>query len=417
MAEDKLLNQPYNIEAEMSVIGSVLIDFTAGEKVLEVIQPSDFFREEHRIIMEAIATLVANKEPTDIVSVSTELKKRKKLQEVGGTSYLAQLAEAVPNSANAYYYAKAVKTDSICRQDIALTEKASKAFYERDIDKGRQYAEQITQLIVPDKTVAFSDMFDEEEMRRLISLKTWHSSHLKSLTDTLPIGLGELDVIAGRTSTGKTQVALNLLLDFLKEGATVGYVSLEMVKSQVLRRILAYYDDTPLYKIDFRDEGMLMKAQALLKTEEFKNFRFRDDLMDINDIISWTLATRPDVLFLDYIQLMNDRTASTKEYEKLSTIAAKIRSILTRKSAVITLSQMNRKEGDDENDLSKIAGSGRIEQVATGIVFLERRIDDPRLIRYRVLKNQSNGVLTDWRGLLLTPSGALQEVPENADFE
>ena len=116
--DDNLRVPPYNIEAEQSIIGSLLIDRDAVYRVIEIVDPEDFYRDEHKYIIRAIYDLASEEKPIDIVSVADKLKSSGKLEFVGGITYLARLADSVPNSANADYYAKIVKDKSLLRQLI-----------------------------------------------------------------------------------------------------------------------------------------------------------------------------------------------------------------------------------------------------------------------------------------------------------
>ena len=125
---------PYNIEAEQSIIGSILIDRDAVFKVISMVDPKDFYRDEHRWIVKATYNLALAEKPIDIVSVADNLKSMDKLDFVGGVTYLARLADAVPNSANADYYAKIVKDKSIMRQLISAGSEISELGFDESND-------------------------------------------------------------------------------------------------------------------------------------------------------------------------------------------------------------------------------------------------------------------------------------------
>ena len=406
MEINEIKNIPYSGEYEQTFLGAQLVDDRVNE-TLNLLDVDDFYFEQHQVIFRAMKLLYMAKNPIDIVSVFDAIPQKQR-NKVGGISYIAKLAASVPNTANTEYYAKRIKEMGLCRKGIKMADEMREVLENGELDKAREIAAKAAMLAAPDTEKAFSDLFDEQEFERLASRRIWESDHLPTFTEYLPVTLGEVDVIAGRTSTGKTQIALNLALDFLKQGAKVGYLSLEMVKSQMLRRLIAYYNNQELYSVDLRNRETQKKAKEILKKPELKNFRFRDDLMDINDMIAWTLVTKPDILILDYMQLIEDKFAGKDEYTRLTNVADKIRKYLSRITAVILMSQMNRKDAS-RDDLSKINGTGRIEHVATGIIFIERAIDDPKVIRYRILKNQSNGRLTDWSELQLQKNGELTE--------
>ena len=120
---------PYDITAEQAVLGSCLIDYSVAQKVSLLIKPSDFYREEHSIIFSAVQTLVKEETPVDIISVKNQLTKDQ-LKNIGGVTYLAHLADSVPNSANGPYYAKIVKDSSVRRQIIKIGGQISELGFE-----------------------------------------------------------------------------------------------------------------------------------------------------------------------------------------------------------------------------------------------------------------------------------------------
>jgi len=223
---------------------------------------------------------------------------------------------------------------------------------------------------------------------------------------------GEVIYIAGQTSTGKTQVALNLAMSFLKDGAKVGYVSMELSKEQLLIRLLNWEfgnEQVRLSSIDIRNSEWFRMGQQLVKQDKFKNFYFRQDLSELGEISGWIETHNFDVVFIDYIQMIYlGQRVENRNYE-LGKVAREFRR-LSRGRCMVIMSQFNRKRfGDDEEDLSRIRDSGEIEQTSTGIIFIQRKKDTDGVFQYSVRKNQTYGILSGWLDIKLMPNGELKE--------
>ncbi len=412
--EDQIVKPQFDGEAEQSVIGSILIDKKAFEEVASIVSPEDFYFEEHRWIVKAMQSLVAEDFPTDIVSVKSKLEDMGKLEFVGGVTYLARLADSVPTSANASYYARIVKEKSLCRKAQRIGEEIERLAVSGNLKEAKKKSAELERLAVFENDIPFSDMFTEEDFERISKSKRFYSKHLSKLTHIIPFIRGEDIYIVGRTSTGKTQMAINLAQDFLDEGAKVGYVSCEMGKEQMMIRLLNWEfggDETPMWQIDIRDRGWWNAGKGLLKQEKFRNFYFFEKSSDFDDIVNWIDSHNFDVVFIDYIQLLRDKNyAKLGRNAEIGAIARRIRQEISKKRCVVVMSQMNRLKLD-EPDLSQIRDSGEIEQTATGIVFIERGKDEtghPEF-KYRIMKNQTYGGLSGWIHLKFSKTGQFEE--------
>jgi len=406
---EELKVPPHSIEAEQSVIGALLID-SKELKALNLI-PDDFYREEHRLIMSVILKL--NEKPIDIVSVAEELKNINKLDFVGGISYLARLADGVPNAANVSYYARLVKTNSISRQMIVKGEQISDFAGRLEFEKARKTANEIVLLNENVDDKPFSDTFNSEDFERLSKSKRFFSNDLHTLTFYLPFMRGENIYIAGKTSTGKTQLALNLALSFLDRGASVGYISMELGREQLLIRLLNWEmgnEQIRLSDIDIRKKEWWDLGMNLVKQDKFKNFYFTEDFNRLDDIVAWIEIHKFDVVFVDYIQLMKSGTGRNR-VEELGDIAKEFRR-LSKKRCMIILSQFNRQKDEDEEtiDLSRIRDSGEIEQTATGVILIRRDKKEASQFYYAIAKNQTYGSLSFWKRIDLNFNGAFKEV-------
>jgi len=410
-SQQKLVSLPYLLEAEQYVLASILIDQKAISEVLSVLNPKDFYRDEHRYIFEAMKMLYQENIPIDVITVFEKLKEMKQAEFAGGLSYLTSLLNSIPNSLNAWYYAKIVREKSLLRQAAQKGMEIIELGAREDLEGIKEKAIEIQNLNLTSDT-PLSELYTEEDLERLRNSKRFFCKNLRNLTYKLPFMKGEVIYIAGQTSTGKTQLALNLAMSFLKDGAKVGYVSMELSKEQLLVRLLNWEfgnEQVRLSSIDIRNSEWFRMGQQLVKQDKFKNFYFRQDLSELWEISGWIETHNFDVVFIDYIQMIYlGQRVENRNYE-LGKVAREFRR-LSRGRCMVIMSQFNRKRfGDDEEDLSRIRDSGEIEQTSTGIIFIQRKKDTDGVFQYSVRKNQTYGILSGWLDIKLMPNGELKE--------
>jgi len=410
-SQQKLVSLPYLLEAEQYVLASILIDQKAISEVLSVLNPKDFYRDEHRYIFEAMKMLYQENIPIDVITIFEKLKEMKQAEFAGGLSYLTGLFGSIPNSLNAWYYAKIVREKSLLRQAVQKGMEIAELGAREDLEGIKEKAIEIQNLNLTSDT-PLSELYTEEDLERLRNSKRFFCKNLRNLTYKLPFMKGEVIYIAGQTSTGKTQVALNLAMSFLKDGAKVGYVSMELSKEQLLIRLLNWEfgnEQVRLSSIDIRNSEWFRMGQQLVKQDKFKNFYFRQDLSELWEISGWIETHNFDVVFIDYIQMIYlGQRVENRNYE-LGKVAREFRR-LSRGRCMVIMSQFNRKRfGDDEEDLSRIRDSGEIEQTSTGIIFIQRKKDTDGVFQYSVRKNQTYGILSGWLDIKLMPNGELKE--------
>jgi len=242
---------PQSLEAEESVLGGIMLDNTALDRVVELLQPDDFYRGTHRKLYRAMLDLSERSEPVDLITLSETLKARGELTEIGGASYLAELTERVPTAANIAHYAKIVRERSILRGLIeAATEIASRGYQASgDVDQLLDRAEQLIFGIQERKVKqAFSRIADV----LVGSIKTIERLYeQKQAVTGVPTGFADLDaltsglqpsdliIVAGRPSMGKTAIVLNIAENAaLRADTGVAIFSLEMAKEQLAMRML-----------------------------------------------------------------------------------------------------------------------------------------------------------------------------------
>ena len=413
---------PQNLEAESSVLGGVLLDNEAINRVLELLTPEDFYRETHRKIFRAMIVLSDRTEPVDLITLSDFLKARGELEAVGGTSYLASLADLVPTAANISYYARIVREKAILRHLItAATEIATRGFEERgNIDEFLDTAEKvifdISEKKVKASFIVIGDMIKDsvkmvEKLYERKELVTGVPTGFKDL-DKLTAGLqpADLIVVAGRPSMGKTAFSLNIAAyAALNAGVGVAVFSLEMAKEQLVLRMLcseARVDNSKVRAgyLGERDFPKLVMAAGKLAEAPI----YIDDTPAISVLELRAKARRlvrdrerkVGLIVVDYLQLMRGVGSANNREQEISEISRSLKALAKELNVpVIGISQLNRmveSRKPPKPILADLRESGAIEQDADVIGFVYREVvynentDDPNVAEIIVSK-QRNG--------------------------
>ncbi len=240
MAQAFLDVQPHSPEAEQTVLGALLVDPDAIVKVSDLLAPEDFYDPTYRLVYSAISELYQGHQPIDIVTVSNKLGDNKKLQDVGGSAFLAELASKVPTSAHVYKYGQIVKTKAVHRRIIQAGEQIKSLGFEVDrevpelLEQVEKTVFQISATFLKDKFIHIRDILSA----RYEKFAEMHESKDNSIKG-VPTGFAALDaklsgfqpsdliIIAGRPSMGKTALALNIAQNAsIKHNKTVGIFSL-----------------------------------------------------------------------------------------------------------------------------------------------------------------------------------------------
>ena len=243
---------PQNLEAEQSVLGGILLDNLALNTVLELLETSDFYSEAHRKIFSSIVELSNRNEPCDLITLSNILKDQKRIEQVGGTAYLASLVDNVPSAVNIAYYAKIIKEKSILRRLIGTATEILNKSYDAgmDIDSVLDEAEhaifeisenKIRPSFYPIRDIIKDSFKTIERLYAKKELVTGVATGFDKIDDiTSGLQKSDLIIIAGRPSMGKTAFALNIAqYAALEMGVPVAIFSLEMAKEQLATRMLA----------------------------------------------------------------------------------------------------------------------------------------------------------------------------------
>ena len=412
---------PQNLEAESSVLGGVLLDNDAINQVLELLRSEDFYRESHRKVFRAMIELSDRAEPVDLITLSEYLKSRNELEAVGGTAYLASLADFVPTAANISYYARIVREKSILRSLISTaTDIATRGYEEQGnveefLDAAEKVIFDISERKIKASFVAVGDMIKD-------TLKTVEKLYeRKEMVTGVPTGYEDLDrltaglqpadliIVAGRPGMGKTAFALNIATNAAFTGVGAAVFSLEMAREQLVLRMLCSEARVNSSKVRSgylgeRDFPQLAKAAGRLHEAPI----YIDDTPAISVLELRAKARRLvrdrtkkiGLIVVDYLQLMRGMGAASNREQEISEISRSLKALAKELNVpVIALSQLNRRV-EDRSDrrpmMSDLRESGAIEQDADVIMFIYRdevynKDDSKKGVAEVIVAKQRNG--------------------------
>ena len=387
---------PHSVESEQSILGSIILDKDAIITVAETINPSDFYKEAHKIIYESMLSLNSNNEPIDLITLIEELRKEGHLDNIGGISYLTSLSTIVPTTSNVKYYANIVKEKSVMRQLIKASNEIINLGYDAstDVQEILNKAEKNIFDISQEKSgddiqpinAVLQDTFDMIE--KLCTEKkevTGITTGFKDLNKKIN-GLQRTDLIllAARPAMGKTAFSLNLVQNAaLKGDASVAVFSLEMSTEQLVQRMLSAQSNVELSKIKTGTLGesdwpRIIDGMAVLSEAKI----FIDDTpgIKISEIRSKCRRLKMekglDLILIDYLQLMEGEGKNENRQQEIAKISRSLK-ILAKEldCPVVALSQLSRSpelRKDHRPILSDLRESGSIEQDADIVMFLYR---------------------------------------------
>ena len=425
MAENKktesLNLQPQALEAEEAVLGSMMIDEDAANKAISILGSSHYFyKDSHKKIFEAMLVLMNNSDPIDTVSVSDELKKGKNLKSVGGIYYLTGLVDKVPTSARVETYAEIVKEKGILRELITTSHEISK----KALDAGDSVGS-----ILDEAEQSIFSLTEQKDSKIYQHIEPILSSTVKKMEDIaanpgsiigVPSGIidldkltagfqnGDLIILAGRPSMGKTALALTIARNAAIENKSATAIfSLEMSSDQLGQRLL-----TSEARVD---NALVRRGSPNIK---WKNINiasgklaqaplYIDDTpaLSILDLRSRARRLKRErnieLLIVDYLQLMQGPKNSENRQNEISQITQSLKALAKELDIpVIALSQLSRaveQRTKKEPMLSDLRESGAIEQDADVVIFLyrpavyDKEDQDLKGLAYLIVAKQRNG--------------------------
>ena len=418
---------PQNLEAERSVLGSILLDSSALSFVVPILREEDFFPDTHRRIYRAMGELFERSAEIDVLTIKEVLDRSGGLEKAGGASYLSSLADAVPDVANVEHYARIVKEKSTLRRLIQAGQ--------RIVRQGLAQEEDAEELLGR----ATGEIFDiaEDAVRggfTPIGQIVKHNLEViedargrQGMLSGLPTGFTEFDrltsglqstdliIIAARPSVGKTSLALNLAQHVaFRESRSVGFFSLEMSKEQIGFRVLCSEADVDAKKV--RDGYASREATVRLVTAQTKisgaNFYLDDGAaLTVPEMRAKAQRLKRekglDLLIVDYLQLMMGHGRFDNRTQEVSQISRGLKLLAKELHVpVVALSQLSRQPEQRKGELRKpqladLRDSGSIEQDADVVVFLYReelydRDTERKGIADVIIAKQRNGPTGDF---------------------
>jgi len=390
---------PQNPEAEGCVLGSILLDKDAIIKVADILHSEDFYDERNKTVYLAMLELYEKNSPIDILTVSNTLDEQKKLDLVGGSSYLANLVNSVPTAAHVFHYAGIVRRKGTLRRLISAANDITNLGYkeESDIESILDIAEQklfgVSQKFLKQNFIPLTDVL-HETFERLDDLHK-NKGALRGIAtgyidlDNLLGGLqrSDLVILAARPSMGKTSLALDIARNVaVHKKMAVGIFSLEMSKDQLVDRLLSSEADVNLWKLrtgHLSDEGdgndFQRIGEAMGRLSEAP--MYIDDTAGASIMEIRTKARRLQaehdigLIVIDYLQLMQGSNSENRVQE-VSEISRALKSMARELNVpVLALSQLNRaveNRPDKKPLLADLRESGSIEQDADVVMFIYR---------------------------------------------
>lgn len=400
MEKENTINHvpPNNIEAERSVLGSMLLSEDAFQKAIDVLKPLDFYRPAHKDIFASMVRIYTERKPLDLIILSETLQKENKLESVGGIEYITELVEIVPTAINIDIYIKIVEEKSLLRQLINAATKISSMAFNED-ESAQDIIEQSERLIFNiSNSGSKSDFKDIKSL--LMDTYEWISERTRNKDkapglitnfkdlDMLTGGLqkGELVILAARPSMGKTALAMNIALNSaLNSKATVAVFSLEMGAESLTQRMVASHgrSDMQTFKKGKFQQNELEKI--IKAASEIHNTNiFIDDSTIITPINMLTKCRKLkaekgklDLIVIDYLQMVKaPKDVKDNRVLEVSMISLGLKSLAREMDCpVICLSQLTRdveKRPDHRPMLSDLRESGSIEADADIVMMLYR---------------------------------------------
>ncbi|MDD5422538.1 MAG: replicative DNA helicase [Candidatus Omnitrophota bacterium] len=411
---------PQNVEAEIAVIGSMLLDHDAISQAVEILNSDYFYKESHRKLYSAMLRLFDENKAVDIITVMEELKKTNSLDDAGGPAYISSLASAVPTTANFVHYAKIVKEKALLRNLINTATQIVTECYDTTmdadtlVDKAEQRIFDVTSKKVESRFVSLREVIKDsiETIDNLYQRKeniTGIATGYREL-DMRTAGLqpSDLVVIAGRPSMGKSALASCIVEHAgVIEKEPVAFFSLEMSKEQLVQRMLCSHARVDAHKVrtgflSQADWPRLVSAAGKLSEAPI----YIDDSPGITVLELRAKARRLKAQFdiklivLDYLQLMQGPARSESRQQEISEISRSLKAIAKElKVPLIAISQLSRaveQRSDHRPQLSDLRESGAIEQDADLVLLLLREeyynpTDENKGIAEVIIAKQRNG--------------------------
>jgi len=399
---DKLKLPPHSVEAEQSLLGGLLIDNEALDKVADVMSEIDFYRHDHRLIYQHIAKVIEANQPADIITVGESLEKSDELKNVGGIAYLGMLAENTPTAANIRGYAQIIRERSIMRSLVLVGADIAASAYSPQGRDAQQLLDEseakIFQIAESGKrdNIGFSDI--QHLLPQVVESVEQRMQNASDVTG-MPTGFTDLDkmtsglqpsdlmIIAGRPSMGKTSLALNMAEHVaIEKKMPVAVFSMEMASMQLTTRLIGSVGRVDQHKMrtgQLDDDDWEKLTDSLGQLNEAPIHIDEGSALNTFEVRARARRLQRQVgqlglIVIDYIQLMSAPIGKQTENRatEISEISRSLKSLAKELHVpVVALSQLNRsveQRVDKRPVMSDLRESGAIEQDADVIMFIYR---------------------------------------------
>lgn len=385
---------PQNLEAEKSVLGSILLDKDALIEVSGWLLPSHFYDDRHSVIYQNILELFESGLPVDLVTVSDKLKKKRLLSKLGGRAYLTELASFVPTSAHATEYANIVKETATRRGLISSSSEITQLAFDETmpmsevVDRSETLLFNVAQEGIKSNFIHIKDLLKDAYERAAHAKESDDYSGISTGFKELDILLGgfqksDLVVLAARPSVGKTSLALDMMRHAaLIEKKNVAFFSLEMSNMQIMDRLLGMQSGIPFWEIrtnKLTEEKVIKLANTMGELADANIYVDDTAGQHINQIRTkarrLALEHGVDIIFVDYLQLMHGNSKESRTLE-VGEVSQGLKNLAKELNVpVVALSQLSRAIEQRQSrrpQLSDLRESGSIEQDADVVIFLDR---------------------------------------------
>lgn len=391
---------PQNLEAEQSLLGGLLVDPESINKIVDLVGPSDFYRDAHGQIYDLMLDLYERNEAIDIITVSSLARDKGVVEKIGGLAYLNSLVDVMPSAANIVQYAKMVREKALMRNLINAATLIIEKGHDLDLNVD-SYIDEAENLIFQVAENKFKPSFFSMKDIVMDNIKAIELlAQQKQSVIGVPTGFTELDkltsgfqpsdliIVAGRPSMGKTAFCLNIAqyVATLKENPVpVGIFSMEMSKEQLVTRLLSSESEIDHSKLKV---GMLSQSdwrrlsEAASRLMEANIFIDDSPSMSVLEVRARARRLKKEhglgLLIIDYLQLMKGRTFTDSRVQEISEISRSLKALAKELSIpVVAISQLSRAPEKREHEgkkprLSDLRESGAIEQDADVILFIYR---------------------------------------------
>jgi len=395
---------PHSVEAEQSVLGGLLLENHAWERVADLVNEQDFYRADHRHIWKQIVRLIDENKPADVVTVAEALESHNRLDDIGGLAYLAALAQNTPSAANIRRYAEIVRERSVLRKLVEvggeistaafnpngrsateiLDEAEAKVFEIKEAGAKATQGFQPLQPLLKEVVTRIDELYNRDNPSEVTGVPTGYAD-----LDTKTSGLqpGDLIIVAGRPSMGKTAFSLNIAENVaLDSNLPVAVFSMEMGATQLVMRMLGSVGRLDQHKLRtgrITDDDWPRLTHALGSLNEAKLFIDESPGLTAMEVRARArrLARQCEggqlgLIVLDYLQLMSGNGRGENRATEISDISRSLKSLAKELHVpVVALSQLNRSLEQRPNKrpvMSDLRESGAIEQDADVILFIYR---------------------------------------------